>query len=135
MKFIKFIICQCLRIMCQLNNYLVKYSLETEMLMVSEDRTKFSLLSENTYQLCNGYHYQFCNSETAFYQTNSNKFCVMALFMQNQRDITTLCKRSIVLDQKLPITKYLSFGLDYHNRGAFDIYIKLSVIQAYGQYY
>ena len=51
------------------NNYLVKYNLETEMLMVSEDRTKFSVLSENTYQLCNGYHYQFCNPETAFYQT------------------------------------------------------------------
>ena len=93
------------------NNYLVKYNLETEMLMVSEDRTKFSLLSENTYQLCNGYHYKFCNPETAFYQTNINKFCVMALFMQNQRDIKTLCKQSIVLDKKLPITKYLSFGI------------------------
>ena len=111
-------------------NNLVKYNLETEMLMVSEDRTKFSLLSENTYQLCNGYHYQFCNPETAFYQTNINKFCVMALFMQNQCDIKTLCKQSIVLDQKLPITKYLSFGIWVIITGAFDIYIKLSVIQA-----
>ena len=92
------------------NNYLVKYNLETEMLMASEDRTKFSLLSE-TYQMCNGYHYQFCNPETAFYQTNINEFSVMALFMQNQRDIKTLCKQSVVLDQKLPITKYLSFGI------------------------
>ena len=95
------------------NNYLVKYNLETEMLMASEDRTKFSLLSESTYQMCNGYHYEFCNPETAFYQTNINKFCVMALFMQNQSDIKTLCKQSVVLDQKLPITKYcqLAFGL------------------------
>ena len=31
--------------------------------------------------------------------------------MQNQLDIKTLCKQSIVLDQKLPITKYLSFGI------------------------
>ena len=54
------------------NNYLVKYNLETEMLMVSKHKTKFSLLSENTYQLCNGYRYQFCNPETAFYQTNIN---------------------------------------------------------------
>ena len=51
------------------------------MVMASEDRTKFSLLSENTYQMCNGYHYQFCNPQ------------------------------SVVLDQKLPITKYLSFGI------------------------
>ena len=93
------------------NNYLVKYNIVTEMLMVSEDRTKFSLFSENTYQLCNGYRYQLCNPETAFYQTNINKFCVMALFMQNQRDIKTLCKQSVVLDQKPPITKYLSVGI------------------------
>ena len=49
--------------------------------------------------------------QTAFYQTNINEFSVMALFMQNQRDIKTLCKQSVVLDQKLPITKYLSFGI------------------------
>ena len=67
------------------NNYLIKYNMETEMLRASEDRTKFSLLSESTYQMCNGYHYQFCDTETAYYQTNINKFCVMALFMQNQR--------------------------------------------------
>ena len=32
---------------------LLKYDLETEMLMVSKDRAKFSLLSESTYHLCN----------------------------------------------------------------------------------
>ena len=93
------------------HTYLVKYTIETTMLMVSEDRTKFSLLSENNYQLCNGYHYQFCNPETAFYLTNINKFCVMALFMKNQADIKTLCKQSVVLNQKLPLTKYMSFGI------------------------
>ena len=35
----------------------------------------------------------------------------MALILQNQRGIKTLCKQSVVLDQKLPITKYLSFGI------------------------
>ena len=32
---------------------LLKYSLEAEMLMVSKDEAKFSLLSENTFQMCN----------------------------------------------------------------------------------
>ena len=73
--------------------------------MVSDHSTKFSLLSENNYQLCNGYHYQFCNPETAFYQINMNIFCVMALFMKNEADIKTLCKQSVVLNQKLPLTK------------------------------
>ena len=82
------------------------------MLMASEDRTKFSLLSESTYQMCNVYHYQFCNPDTAFYQTNINKFCVMALFMQNQRDIKTLYNQSVVLDRKnYLLQKYLSFGI------------------------
>ena len=93
------------------NNYLVKYKLETEMPMASENRTKFSLLSESIYQMCNGYHYQFCNPETAFYKTNINKFCFMALLTQNHRGIKTLCKQSVVLDQKFPITKYLLFGI------------------------
>lgn len=90
---------------------LLKYGLEAEMLMVSKDRSKFSLLSENTFQMCNGYHFQFCNPETAFYQTNINKFCVMALFLQNVGDIKTYCKQMIVLNYKLPTTKYLSCGL------------------------
>lgn len=92
-------------------NSLVKYSLETDLLMVSKDRSKFSLLSENTYQMCNTYHLQYCNPETAYYQTNLNKFCVMALFTQNKHEIKTLCKQMIILDQVLPTTKYLFAGV------------------------
>lgn len=94
-----------------LTKILVKYELETEMLMVSKDKTKFSLLSENGYQMCNSYHLQFCNPETAFYQTNVNKFCVIALYMQIQQDTKTFCKQTVVLDQKLPITKYIASGV------------------------
>ena len=88
---------------------LVKYAVETEMLMISKDKTKFSLLSESTFQMFNSYHFQFCNPETAFYPTNVNKFYVIALFMQNIRD-KTLCKQMIVLNEKLPTTRYLSYG-------------------------
>ena len=93
------------RVSAESNNYLVKYNLKPEMLMVSEDRSKFSRLSESTYQMCNSYHYQFWNPVATFNRTNINAFCVMALF------IKTLCKQSIVLDHKLPIRKYLSFGI------------------------
>ena len=57
------------------------------------------------------YHFQFCNPEAAFYQTDVNKFCVIALFRQNAHDIKTFCKQMVVLDQKLPTTKYLSYGI------------------------
>ena len=36
---------------------------------------------------------------------------MVALFMQNQRDIETFCKQMVILDQKLPLTSYLSYGL------------------------
>ena len=93
------------------DDILLKYNLESEMLMVSKDKTEFSFLSENTFQMCNSYHFQLCNPETAFYQTNLNTFCVITLFRQNTHDIKTFCKQMVVLDQKLPMTKYLSYGI------------------------
>ena len=92
-------------------NIMFKYTLETDMLMVSKDRSKFSLLTESAFHMCNSFHYRFCNPETAFYQANINRFCVVALFMQNQLDIKTFCKQMVILDQKLPLTSYLSYGL------------------------
>ena len=92
-------------------NIMLKYTLETDMLMVSKDRSKFSLLTESAFHMCNSFHYRFCNPETAFYQANINRFCVVALFMQNQRNIKTFCKQMVILDQKLPLTSYLSYGL------------------------
>ena len=78
------------RVIPNQTDILLKYSLETEMLMVSKDKETFSLLSESTFQMCNSYQFlsfQFCNPEAAFYQTNINKFCVIALFRQNAHDI------------------------------------------------
>ena len=99
------------RVLPNQTDILLKYSLETEILMISKDKAKFSLLSESAFQMCNSYHFQFCNPETAFYQTNVNKFCVIALFRQNAHDIKTFCKQMVVLDQKLPTTNYLSYGI------------------------
>ena len=62
------------RVVPNQTDILLKYSLETEMLMVSKDKETFSLLSEGTFQMCNSYHFQFCNPETAFYQANINGF-------------------------------------------------------------
>ena len=86
---------------------LLKYDLETKMLMVSKDKAKFSLLSESTYHLCNSYHYQFCNPEIAFYQSNVHQFCIMALYMQNVHDINRFRKQMVVLNKKLPMTRYI----------------------------
>ena len=56
--------------------------------------------------MCNSFHYMFYNPETAFYQANLNRFCVVALLMQNQHDIKEFCKQMVVLDQKLTSISY-----------------------------
>ena len=89
---------------------LLQYELEAEMLMVSKDKTAFSLMSYEMYRMYINHHYQFCNSETAFYQTNINKLCIMALFMDNTHDIKTLCKLKVVFET-LPITRHLTQGI------------------------
>ena len=99
------------RLLPNQTDILLKYSFETEMLMISKDKANFSLLSENAFQMCKSYHFQFCNPGTAFSQTNVNKFCDIALFRMNAHAITTVCKQMVVLDQKLPTTKYLSYGI------------------------
>ena len=81
--------------------------LEAEMLIVSKDKTTFSILSDYTYRMCTNHHYQFCNPETAFYQTNINKLCIMALFMENTHDLKALCKMQVVFET-LPITRHLT---------------------------
>ena len=35
----------------------------------------------------------------------------MALFVQARDDIKQLCKQTVILNQKLPMTKYLSYGV------------------------
>ena len=74
------------------SHVLIKYSLETDAFMISRDRTKFTFLSKSKYQTCKNHHLQLCNPETAFYQANVNKFCVIALFMRNKPDIKLFCK-------------------------------------------
>ena len=80
------------RVLPNQTNILLKYSLETEMLMIFKDKAKFSFWSESAFQMCNSYHFQFCNPEKAFYQSNRKKYCVIALFRQNAHDIKTFCK-------------------------------------------
>ena len=91
-------------------NVLLKYELEAEMLIVSKDKTTFSILSDYTYRMCTNHHYQFCNPETAFYQTNINKLCIMALFMESTHDLKALCKMQVVFET-LPITRHLTHGI------------------------
>ena len=91
-------------------NIMLKYALETYMLMVSKDRLNFfSYL--NIHFKCAVVTIFGPIIQTAFYQANPNEFCVVALNMQNQHIIKEFCKQMVVLGQKLPLTRHLSYGL------------------------
>lgn len=90
---------------------LVKYELEAKLLMVSRNREEYALLSENDYYMCNRHKLPFCNPKAIIYPTNMNKLCVVALFMKVQSDVKRLCKQTVVLNQKLPLARYLSSGI------------------------
>ena len=66
--------------------YLAKYDLESEFLMVSRSRQSYAFLSEKDFHMCNSVNLQFCNPKTAFYPTNLNKPCIMTLFLKNEVD-------------------------------------------------
>lgn len=91
--------------------YLAKYELESDRLMVSKNRESYTLLSEDDFQMCNNLKLQFCNPKTLFYPTNMNKLCVMALFLQSSNDIKHFCKHSVLINQELPAAEYLSNGI------------------------
>ena len=79
--------------------------------MFSKNREEYALLSENDYYMCNRHKLHFCNPKAIIYPTNMNKLCVVALFMKDQSDVKRFCKQTIVLNQKLPLTTYLSSGI------------------------
>ena len=77
--------------------YLAKYDLESEFLMVSKSRQSYAFLSEKDFHMCNRVNLQFCNPKTAFSPTNLNKPCIMTLFLKNEVDFKSNCKQTVMM--------------------------------------
>ena len=98
-------------ILDEVKHCLVKYELEAGLLLFSKNREEYAFLSENDYYMCNRHKLHFCNPKAIIYPTNMNKLCVVALFMKDQSDVKRFCKQTVVLNQKLPLVRYLSSGI------------------------
>ena len=98
-------------ILDEVKHCLVKYELEAVLLMFSKNREEYAHLSENDYYMCNRHKLHFCNPKAIIYPTNMNKLCGVALFIKDQCDVKRLCKQTVVLNQKLPLARYLSSGI------------------------
>lgn len=69
-----------------LQKFTVKYSLEGNNLMLSEDRTKFRFLSDNEFQACTNTDVNFCSHEQALYTTSFSKYCYSFVITRESKD-------------------------------------------------
>lgn len=86
-----------------------KYKLESESIMMSNDRSKYSLLSENDLDMCINKKTKFCNPRKAMYPTNLNKLCVIAQFLDKSQDIEKYCTK-LIIRSSLPNAKLIHDG-------------------------
>ena len=55
-----------------------QFNLESEELMISTDRTKYALLTEDEFNMCNNKYMTFCNPKSAIYQISLSKTCIIS---------------------------------------------------------
>jgi len=88
----------------------IKYKLESNFVMITKDRSKYALVSEQEVKLCKNKHTQFCNPRKALYTTNFSKYCVVALFLNNVKNIQSFCS-TVVTKQNFPYARLVLNGL------------------------
>ena len=86
-----------------------RYRLENEMLAVNTDRTKYVILSANELQKCTDPVRSFCEIKSPIYTMHHTKNCLVALFMQNARDVSKYCMVETQANN-LPLAQYISDG-------------------------
>ena len=84
-------------------NMVAKYNLESEALMINSDWTRYALLTNNEFSICNNKFMSFCNPKRAIYQINLSKACVIALFLKHKENSKQYCRSTVYFDTVLPI--------------------------------
>ena len=59
--------------------FTVQYQLESNNLMISEDRRKYVLLTDHEFEMCSNTDINFCTHKQALYTTSFSKSCIIAL--------------------------------------------------------
>ena len=92
-------------------NTVAQFNLESEALMIKNDRTKYALLTGDEFNMCNNKYMTFCNPKSAICQINLTKTCVIALFLKHPENIQQYCKSMVYFDTVLPLAKYIYSGM------------------------
>ncbi len=88
-----------------------KYELESDAIMINNDRTKFALLTHDEYIACSNNHVMACNPKSAIYQVNLSRACILAIFLKHADNMKLYCKSTVVLDTRLPLAMYIQSGI------------------------
>ena len=87
-----------------------QYRLEANAIAVNTERTNFVLLTKDKMESCSKPVVGLCPIKSPVYPISLSKFCITALFMNNQQQIKESCRTSARLNYVIPMAEYLTDG-------------------------
>ena len=88
-----------------------QYVLESSVIAVDRERTKYIMLNHDEAVACTKPLSWYCDFKNPIYPININKYCVVAILMENKEAIKELCKISVKPNEVLPRAAYVSGGV------------------------
>jgi len=78
---------------------LAVFELESSGLLVDKSRTQFAILPTSELTACSDQSITFCKTSSPLYEINMSHFCIVNLFIENNRDF---CKVNVMMNGILP---------------------------------
>ncbi len=89
-------------------NMSARYEIETNGLLIDQARNHYCLLTDYELRKCQSQ--RTCDVQSPFYQVDMSKLCVIAVMVNNSKDIKDYCKVLKYPNTILPNAKYLGSG-------------------------
>jgi hypothetical protein len=87
-----------------------QYALEAPALAIDASHVKYFLLDQSELQRCSDPMMGFCAVRSPKYRTNMSKLCIIAIFMQNERNMRDYCQIRVRTNSILPMATYVTDG-------------------------
>ena len=90
---------------------LAQYHLEKSVFAIDKSRMRYALLSEDQATRCVETKIGFCQFVNPLYPTHVNKFCIIALFLSNEKAIMDVCRTTVRPRGEVPVAQHVDRGL------------------------
>ena len=87
------------------------YEMEAPYLAVNLPRIQYMLLSDQEAKGCTTPGKRFCALKAPSYPVSTAKSCIVALYIEDRRDIESYCQVTVKLRSKLPYAYYVTDGV------------------------